>query len=345
MARVEEGFRHVFGSVVSVVVFVLIMLILSASSSSVTRGSRSDGMITGVVEHENILQAVRRVIGSLSAKGVNRCCDEAAVTTVIKVTSSTTTEAAAVNSNDGHGKVDPYSDIVVESLLSTANGLFEFHNLHVRDNHRRNGQQQHQQWKIQHNAVLIVSRSVTNREIVEILLSYIEIDASKILTVIVQGKPMEDIKLMLDVVWIKFTMLNIVIISVGSEGEFATFTLEPFVEDACGQVHAVACDDAPFNFVNFHQCPLRVALFHAPPYLLINSAEITKFSGIDANVLRVLATKFNFTLNLTYVSEDIRWGEVRADNSSSGALSLVRMFALFAAQQPAPLHFECELVL
>lgn len=327
MDKVGGRFHHVSG----IVVFVLIMLILSASSSSVEqqRGSRSDGMITEVVEHEKISQAVRRVIGSLAEVGVNRCCCEASVTTVIKVTSSTTASAAAVNNtNDDHGeaaKVDPYTDALIESLLRSANGLFKLYQHHVDDdNHRRIERQ------IQNNAVLIVSSIVTIREIEKFLWSSIgqwQIDSSKILAVVVQGKAMEDIKRMLDVVWSKFTMLNIVVISITStaehEGEHTTFTLDSFVEDECGQVHPVAWRKQQFAvpLVNFHLCPLRVAVFNAPPYMLINSGEI---SGIDGNILQVLAKKFNFTVNLTYVPDDIRWGEVRSDLSSSGALNLVR---------------------
>lgn len=318
MAKVERRFHHVL-----IEVLVLIMLIISASTSSV-RKSSSDAMIAKVVELENLLPAVRRIIRSLNE--IKSCCTEASVTNVVEITSTTASVAVNVCSNDGFvnhvesEKVDLFLDVITESILRSANGLFELNKFHVHCPMEQ---------RIQNNVVLIVSNIVTIREIEKFLLSSIEIDSSKIFAIIVQAKPIEDIKLMFDVMWRKFTMLNIVIISIaaGIEGEFFTYTIDPFAEDSCGQVHPVAWNSNSFDLSNFHLCSLGVAIFHAPPYMILSyeSSKITNFSGIDGNVLRSLATKFNFTLNLTYVPEDIRWGEVRADMTASGALDLVNL--------------------
>lgn len=73
---------------------------------------------------------------------------------------------------------------------------------------------------------------------------------------------------------------------------------------------------------NFHQCPLIVATFHAPPTLkLENRNGITHIKGIDGFLLNLMAGKLNFYIK-PMVTEEM-WGSNFGNGTMTGATGLV----------------------
>jgi hypothetical protein len=303
-----------------IIIIALILLFLMLIQSTSALRSVKDETIT-VTKNESLSQAVSRIIRSLNVMEENRNT-ASSVTSIIKVTSSNVDNI--IIKNDLNSEIDLFLKMIHKNMNSGF-GLFEFH---IRDNDRIKVSLNFKQNN--NNVVLIVSNTISNHEMEELLL-LIEIESSRMMIIVVQGKSISDIKLMFNIMWRKF-LLNVLIVLLASNGNVASIfkPSAPFVEDFCGQVHPVLWrnDFSDFSTIrNFHLCPIRVAIFQAPPYMLIQrnlTGEISDIYGIDGNILKILAKKFNFSLELYYVSDDIRWGEIRYNSTSTGALNLVR---------------------
>lgn len=311
----------------------IVMSVLLIQSTSALRCVKDETITVEVKHEENLSQAVSGIIRSLNVMEKNRNT-ASSVTSIIKVTSSTVDDIII--------KQDDLSfDLFLKILHSHKKaGLFESHNI------RDNDQFKSLKTTKQHNNVLLIvsNNAISNREMEELLL-LIDIESSRTMIIVVHGKSINDIKLMLNIMWRKKFLHNVLIVSLATNeknGNVAASIFKPsapFVEDFCGQVHPVVVrwwQKSDFstirNFRNFHLCPIRVAIFQAPPYMLIQrrlDGEINDIHGIDGNILKILAKKFNFTVEYVFVSDDIRWGEIRADLTSTGALNLVSFFHPF----------------
>ncbi|CRL04606.1 CLUMA_CG017674, isoform A [Clunio marinus] len=184
------------------------------------------------------------------------------------------------------------------------------------------------------NVLLIVSKIMSNRKMEKILLSCSGTSQQKFLIVLL--KPFgNSIKLMLDIMWRKF-ILNVHVVTLEANGDVALYTYFPFTKDFCGQVHPVVWniyrngafvtqrEHFPRKDKNFFRCTLDVAVFNVPPFtLFINESTNFDVSGVDGNLIKVLSVELNFTINWIIVSDDLRWGEIYANYSSTGATNLV----------------------
>ncbi|CAO1310415.1 unnamed protein product [Diamesa serratosioi] len=114
------------------------------------------------------------------------------------------------------------------------------------------------------------------------------------------------------------------------------FTYYPFTPTYCGKVYPVLINqfinsqfqNAGNYFVdtvkNFHQCTLSVATFNIIPLMMVEITEQTfKLTGIDGYVLQAIAKQLNFTIELVYVTDDVKWGIVYSNGSSTGAIQKV----------------------
>lgn len=293
----------------------LLVVIQSASLSSADKMMLN--VITDSVDHQSLSQAVREIIRSLDNDGNG---DTPSAMDVIKVTS-----------HDVDGKdIDLFTETIVRSI----NGLLEFH---IRDYDEMKTIK-----RTRHNALLIVSKALSKREIENFLSSY-NFESQKKLLIIVLNKTFSmlkhNIKLMLDIMWRKFT-LNVHVVTVANNGDVYLNTYFPFTKDFCGQVHPVVWniyrngtftmqrEHFPRKNENLFRCALNVALFSAPPYMImLDDNGTTDIDGVDGNLLKTLANELNFTINYKVVSEDLRWGEIYANHSATGALELVSFFS------------------
>lgn len=286
----------------------ILLALQSVASSS------ADGMvlkpITDFAEHGSLSRAVTEIIESLEG-------DTPSATNVIKVTSH----------DAGAKYIDPFTETIVRSF----NGLYEFH---IRDYDDTRAMK----WT-RHNSLLVVSKISPMARIEKFLLSS-NFDSQRKLLIVLLDKtfaPLEsDIKRMLDVVWRK-QVLNVHVVSLERSGDVALQTYFPFAKDNCGQVHPVVWniyrnatfmqprEHFPRKDGNYSQCSLNVAVFNAPPYMIVrNQTGTIDVDGVDGKLLKTLARDLNFAINYIVVSEDFRWGEIYANQSATGASKLVR---------------------
>lgn len=286
----------------------IIVLIESAPLSSADKMMLN--VITDSAQHKTLSQAVIEIIGSLDG-------DKPSATNVIKVTSDV--DAGTI-------------DLFTETIKRNINGPSE---IHIQNNDNLNIKH----FTCRHNAVLIVNQ-MTLREIENFLWPLNCESSRKFLIIFLEKEtisPLESsIKLMLDIMWRKF-ILNVHVVTLKGNGDVHLYTFFPYTKDFCGQVHPVVWniyrndsfimkrEHYPRKTDNFHQCKLNVAVFDVPPYMIIRNTTngVIDVEGADGELLKTLSNELNFSINFTVVSEDVRWGEIYANRSATGALGLV----------------------
>jgi hypothetical protein len=282
--------------------FLIIFLIESASLSS--------------AQHQSLSQAVREIIGSLDG-GVT--------------TSTTKLSVIKVTSHEVDAKIiDPFTEPIVGGF----NGLLE---IHMRE--------YDEAWAlkpVRNHALLVASSAMSIREMEKFLLSFRFESQHKLVVVFIDkaSSPLaavNNVKRMLDIMWRKF-ILNVHVVTHESNGDVALNTYFPFSEDFCGQVRPVVWniyrngafvelrENFPRKTDDFQRCQLKVAVFNAAPYMIVlNTSGSIDVDGVDGNVLKTLARDLNFSINYVVVSDDVRWGEINANRSATGALELVSL--------------------
>ncbi len=75
---------------------------------------------------------------------------------------------------------------------------------------------------------------------------------------------------------------------------------------------------------DFRQCPIVAAVFHTPPFMIINSDrnDVT-FNGIDTRILQHLADKFNFKLIYRIPQDTKDRGEIYPNGTVTGCIKMV----------------------
>lgn len=283
--------------------FVVLTMLMQSVSSLSSAGKMMLNVITDPAELQSLSQAVIRIIRSLDGdkpSALDMILDEKNI------------------------------DLFVETIVRDIHGLFDYR---IRVTIRTK--------VIQNNALLIVSKPILTREMEQFLLSCNFEPHKKVLIVILDPtfSPSKDhIKLMLDIMWRKFILnVNVVISSPQRNGDVLLNTYFPFAKDVCGQVHPVVWnifrngafeatqrEHFPRKDKDFFQCPLIAAVFNAPPYMIVlNESGKIDVDGVDGNLLKTLSRELKFAINYEVVSEDIRWGELYANKSASGALEVV----------------------
>jgi len=157
----------------------------------------------------------------------------------------------------------------------------------------------------------------------------------KVIVVMLGRKSRRLVDCLMNAMWTKF-VLNVQVITESNQRALI-YTYFPFRDDSCGQVNAVLwniyrngsflldIEQFPRKTDNFFRCPLKVAIFNAPPYMILtNSSGKLQMTGVDGELLKVLAEKLNFSIQHTIVSEELRWGQfITSNGSATGALGLV----------------------
>ncbi|XP_070500697.1 uncharacterized protein [Chironomus tepperi] len=116
-------------------------------------------------------------------------------------------------------------------------------------------------------------------------------------------------------------------------------------------------DYFPLKLTNFYGCHLRVATFNNPPFMIINQDKngIVTVDGIEGILLRLLAQRFNFNVDLHLPKE--LWGSIYKNGTSNGAIKMIEeskvnmtlgFFASVperdAVMQPSYVYFTTNLV-
>uniref|UniRef100_A0A182T7C0 Putative ionotropic receptor ligand binding domain-containing protein n=1 Tax=Anopheles maculatus TaxID=74869 RepID=A0A182T7C0_9DIPT len=132
-------------------------------------------------------------------------------------------------------------------------------------------------------------------------------------------------------------LMNVVVIVKGSDdGAFAAYTYHPYREQRCGIVEPYevgryvngSWSDLvhwyPSRTSNFNGCPLIVGTVDIKPCSIIDhQANRTVHKGIEVSQISNLSKKFNFTVRYVISDGKIKWGFVRAVNST-GLMGMIQ---------------------
>ncbi|XP_055611317.1 uncharacterized protein LOC129757935 [Uranotaenia lowii] len=146
-----------------------------------------------------------------------------------------------------------------------------------------------------------------------------------------------------DDLW-NFQILNVVVAvsdldAPGEQQEIILYSYFPFREDYCENTEPIvlrrwfassvfdySVDLFPKKLVDFNGCRLMVATFHYPPYIIVSDDPITgkkSLSGIEGNMLDMIARKLNFTMEVIQLKGEVKWGAIKNQTAVSGAVKLV----------------------
>lgn len=128
-------------------------------------------------------------------------------------------------------------------------------------------------------------------------------------------------------------IINVNILWMPYESETLMYTYYPYTEFYCGKAIPIQLnqyrfgewlrevDFFPNKMQNFYGCPLRVATFTNAPFMIIQEHDDGRVTvdGIDGTMLRVLAQKMNFNVQL-FLAQDLLWGDVYPNGTSSGLM-------------------------
>lgn len=143
-------------------------------------------------------------------------------------------------------------------------------------------------------------------------------------------------KRILEKMWaIYITRVNVILRQYKNENEAVMFTYYPFSPFYCEQVHPVVHnyfidtnftmnnEHFPRKTKNLHKCPIKVAAFNVPPYMILTKLQNGSYhtDGIEGILLRVLSQRMNFTVDVDIVPE--KWGIIHRNGSSTGSLRKV----------------------
>lgn len=130
--------------------------------------------------------------------------------------------------------------------------------------------------------------------------------------------------------WLRYIVnVNILWMPAENDKEAMVYTYYPYTSFYCSEAKPVQLDQYrdgawltkadffPNKMTNLHGCPLRVATFSNPPFMIIvDHGQYVEVDGIDGILLRVLSQKMNFSNKLIFPADS--WGELHSNGSATG---------------------------
>lgn len=157
--------------------------------------------------------------------------------------------------------------------------------------------------------------------------------------IIVVTQPEKSIKRIFEDLWYYYiTNANVVTLNSHNLNEANIFTYFPFTDFHCEKVEPELYDiytiESGFKFnltyfpkkvSNLHGCPLSVATFYFPPFVLLSRDDngLIKLDGLDGFLITIISKTLNFTLDIVQVTEDNLWGILYENGSSIGTMKMV----------------------
>ena len=133
----------------------------------------------------------------------------------------------------------------------------------------------------------------------------------------------------------KIINANILFMPPGNMNDAILFTYFPYSKYYCENVVPIQLnqfrDDHwmrkiiyfPRKLASFYGCHLRVATFNNPPFMIVDEDKngAVSVDGVDGILLRVLAQRFNFNVDL-YLPQTL-WGSIYKNGTSTGAIKMI----------------------
>lgn len=134
------------------------------------------------------------------------------------------------------------------------------------------------------------------------------------------------------------------------------YTYFPFTSEKCEGVEPVLSDrftnDAfqlkaeifPEKFRNFFKCPLRVALYSLPPFMILkrNPDNSYHIDGIEGRLLKSMAKQLNFTIVVSVALDNHISDKSMPNVLKSRTLNMVNICTLFSIVQSFWHHIELK---
>ena len=155
-----------------------------------------------------------------------------------------------------------------------------------------------------------------------------------------------DIAKIFNDMWMKSVINVNILVESDKNSQANIYTYFPYSKLSCGEAHSVLWNtfkngkfksqtpSFPSKVKNLYRCPLKIASFNSPPFLEIRMQPDGKyhFGGLEGELLKMLAERMNFDINLTLMAENsLRWGNLYSNGTSTGALKMVHfMYNFFA---------------
>lgn len=142
---------------------------------------------------------------------------------------------------------------------------------------------------------------------------------------------------MFDLLWAEYIInVNIIWATPMNHNEAIMFTYYPYTDFYCGKTYPIQLNQYrvnrwlhlhsvhfPNKIQNLYGCKLKVSTFITKPFMMTKRDENgdTITDGIDGILLRVLAQRMNFTVDL--LLDDDLWGQIYDNGTVTGAVKLV----------------------
>ncbi|CAO1346132.1 unnamed protein product [Diamesa hyperborea] len=140
-----------------------------------------------------------------------------------------------------------------------------------------------------------------------------------------------------DLLWAEYIInVNIIWATPMNQNEAIMFTYYPYTDFYCGKTYPIQLNQYrvnrwlhlhsvhfPNKIQNLYGCKLKVSTFITKPFMMTKRDENgdTITDGIDGILLRVLAQRMNFTVDL--LLDDDLWGQIYDNGTVTGAVKLV----------------------
>lgn len=154
----------------------------------------------------------------------------------------------------------------------------------------------------------------------------------------------QEIKRIFELLWEKYIVNVCLIQESKNHAHPEIFTYFPFGPDHCETVHPVKVplnQMFPLKLNNFYQCPIIVTIVDiAMPFIIVK--EDGNITGIDWNLVEILAEKFNFSIELKRIND---WGASFPNGTATGSIEItVKRQTNFTIGAHAALSFRFGLM-
>lgn len=235
------------------------------------------------------------------------------------VTNFVTSLSTRSNLHEGHGLINE----IVKSIDGTVNVRIENYSSVLKAVDRRI-----------YN-VFVVDGYASTLNILSIMeLPTFRFDGFYIVLMVLPSKSIQtEIQIILEAFWKIFIVnVNVIAYKWNQRNEAVLYSYFPYSKNFCGKVNCEVVNEFqnnkfkrgedffPQKVKNFYKCPLKVALFEYPPYILMGNR--TSIAGTDGLILQELSNQMNFKIDIQLADKEL-WGSLEANGSSTGAIEMI----------------------